>query len=139
MDKQLDEAEATLKKAVASDPGGIVGNRALAEFYVATGRFDEAVAAVRAGLSRQQDESSLRLLLATTLERSGNLTTPSLNMSACLPPIRARQSPPTIWRACCPNIAAVINRASTGLTRSPAGSSRPTFRNTKTRLAGSIT
>ena len=69
-DKQLDEAEATLNQAVASDSGGVIGNRALAEFYLRSGRFKEAVDAAGAALSHKQDDPSLHLLLATTLQVS---------------------------------------------------------------------
>ena len=69
--KKPDAAEAAFKAAIDKDPNAAIGYSALGEFYANSKRFDEAANTLREGLKHQANNNVLQLLLAMTLERSG--------------------------------------------------------------------
>ena len=69
--KQMDKATAAYDAAVERHPESVIAYRALAEFHLRGNRLDSAEAAVRSGLGRQENNLTLRLLLALILEQSG--------------------------------------------------------------------
>ncbi|WP_299471893.1 tetratricopeptide repeat protein [uncultured Roseibium sp.] len=63
------EAEETFKTAT-ENPDSVLGDTSLAQFYSATNRLEEAEAAIRAGLSKAEDNAALRLMLTTVLQQT---------------------------------------------------------------------
>jgi tetratricopeptide (TPR) repeat protein len=68
---KLDDAEEAFKAAIEKDPKSPLGYSALGEFYGKTKRFDLAEKTLREGLKHHGNDNVLRLLLAMTLNLSG--------------------------------------------------------------------
>lgn len=72
--EKVELAETEFKKAAETDSEGIAGLDALARFHIRRSQIDAAETAIREALSRQDSNLSLRLLLASVLERTGRFT-----------------------------------------------------------------
>ena len=64
-------AEAGFKKAIEIDPDNALGYSALAGFYIARGKIDEAVAVLAQGMERQPKNASLGLMRGSLMVTSG--------------------------------------------------------------------
>ncbi|MBG6176198.1 tetratricopeptide (TPR) repeat protein [Labrenzia sp. EL_208] len=66
---RTEEAEERLKSAAAIE-GSVLGNTSLAQFYFATGKLEEADAAIRSGLAKDENNTALRLMLTSVLQQT---------------------------------------------------------------------
>ncbi|MET1414863.1 tetratricopeptide repeat protein [Roseibium sp. HPY-6] len=62
------DAEAQFLSA-AAESESVLGNTSLAQYYLATRKFDEAEGTIRDGLEKQNDNMTLRLMLTTVLQQ----------------------------------------------------------------------
>ena len=69
--KRMDKAEAAYNAVVEQHPNNIFAYRALAEFYLRDDELDAAETVVRNGLAVNENNLTLRLLLALVLEQTG--------------------------------------------------------------------
>lgn len=69
----VEAAEALFKRALAEAPDDIFAYRELAQFFRAQERFDDAKSTIAAGLAKQSDSPSLRLILAGIYEQQGQI------------------------------------------------------------------